>query len=78
MATKLKIEKAAILVGSRDHRTLFWKGAIQGPFHQSLVAIGPVVFEEKIKMCNVDGRTSQEKRGNRLKMHRGKSFIKKS
>jgi hypothetical protein len=24
---------AAILVGSRDHRTQFWKGAIQGPFH---------------------------------------------
>jgi hypothetical protein len=23
---------------------------IQGPFHQSLVAIGPVVSEEKIKM----------------------------
>jgi hypothetical protein len=38
---------AAILVGSRDHRTLFWEGAIQGPFHQSLVAIGPVVSEEK-------------------------------
>jgi hypothetical protein len=34
---------AAILAGSRDHRTHFWKGAIQGPFHQSLVAIGPVV-----------------------------------
>jgi hypothetical protein len=33
-----------------DHRTQFWKGAIQGPFHQSLVAIGPVVSEEKIKM----------------------------
>jgi uncharacterized membrane protein YagU involved in acid resistance len=32
---------AAILVGSRDHRTQFWKGAIQGPFHQSLVQIGP-------------------------------------
>jgi hypothetical protein len=31
----------AILVGSRDHRTQFWKGAIQGPFHQSLVQIGP-------------------------------------
>jgi hypothetical protein len=31
----------AILVGSRDHRTQFWKGAIQGLFHQSLVAIGP-------------------------------------
>jgi hypothetical protein len=28
----------------------FWKGAIQGPFHQSLVAIGPVVPEEKIFM----------------------------
>jgi hypothetical protein len=24
----------AILVGSWDHRTKFWKGAIQGPFHQ--------------------------------------------
>jgi hypothetical protein len=29
-----------ILVGSRDHRTQFWKGAIQRLFHQSLVAIG--------------------------------------
>jgi hypothetical protein len=38
---------AAILVGSRDHRTQFWKGAIQGSFHKSLVAIGPVVSEEK-------------------------------
>ena len=26
------------------------EGAIQGPFHQSLVAIGTVVSEEKIKM----------------------------
>ena len=52
---------AAILVGSRDHRTQFWKGAIQGPFHQSLVAIGPVVSEEKIKMWKVDGRTTDEK-----------------
>jgi hypothetical protein len=41
---------AAILVGSRDHRTQFWKDATQGPFHQSLVAIGLVVSEEKIKM----------------------------
>jgi hypothetical protein len=40
----------AILVGSRDHRTQIWKGATQGPFHQSLVAIGSVVSEEKIKM----------------------------
>jgi hypothetical protein len=40
----------AILVGSRDHRTQFWKGATQGLFHQSLVAIGSVVSEEKIKM----------------------------
>jgi hypothetical protein len=41
---------AAILTGSRDHRTQFWKWAIQGSFHQSLVAIGPVVSEEKIFM----------------------------
>jgi hypothetical protein len=41
---------AAILVGSRDHRTQFWKGAIQGPFQQSLVQIGPVASEELIKM----------------------------
>jgi hypothetical protein len=41
---------AAILVGSRDHRTQLWKGATEGSFHQSLVAIGPVVSEEKIFM----------------------------
>jgi hypothetical protein len=41
---------AAILVVSRDHRTHFWKGAIQGLFHQSLVQIGPVASEELIKM----------------------------
>ena len=41
---------ASILVGNRDHRTQFWKGAIQGPFHQSVVAIGTVVSEEKIFM----------------------------
>jgi hypothetical protein len=41
---------AAILVGNRDHQTQFWKGAIQGPFHQNFVAIGSVVSEEKIKM----------------------------
>jgi hypothetical protein len=38
------------LVGSRDHRTQFWKGAIQGSFHKSLAAICPVVCEEKIFM----------------------------
>jgi hypothetical protein len=37
---------AAILVGIRDHRTQIWKGAIQGSFHKSLVAIGPVVSEK--------------------------------
>ena len=58
---------AAILAGSRDHRTQFWKGAIQGPFHQSLVAIGQVVSEEKIKMWNVDGRTTDEKCPGELK-----------
>ena len=40
----------AILVGSRDDGNNFRKGAIPGPFHQSLVAIGPVVSEEKIFM----------------------------
>ena len=45
------------MVGSRDHRTQFWKGATQGPFHQSLVQIGPVVSEELIKMWKVNGRT---------------------
>ena len=39
---------AAILVGSRDQRTQFWKGAIQESFLQSLVDIGSVVSEEKI------------------------------
>jgi hypothetical protein len=38
--------------------TQFWKGTIQGPFHQSLVAIGPVVSEEKIKMLT-DGRRTK-------------------
>jgi hypothetical protein len=41
---------AAILVESWDHRTHFWKRATQASFHQSLVAIGPVVSEEKIFM----------------------------
>jgi hypothetical protein len=41
---------AVILDGSRDHRTQFWKGVIQGSFHKSLFAIGPVVSEEKIFM----------------------------
>jgi hypothetical protein len=30
---------AAILVGSLDHRTQFWKGAIQESFHKSLVQL---------------------------------------
>jgi hypothetical protein len=39
---------ATILVGSRDQRTHFWKGAIQESFQQNLVDIGSVVSEEKI------------------------------
>jgi hypothetical protein len=52
MAAKLKIEKRGdeILIVHCCFKTQFWKGAIQGPFHQSLVAIGPVVSEEKIKI----------------------------
>jgi hypothetical protein len=34
---------AVILVGSRDQRTQFWKGAIQESSQQSLVEIGSVV-----------------------------------
>jgi hypothetical protein len=44
---KFKLSLAAILVGSRDHRTQIWKGAIQESFQQSLVEIGSVVSEEK-------------------------------
>jgi hypothetical protein len=39
---------ATILVGSRDHRTQFWKGAIQESFQQNLVDIGSVISEKKI------------------------------
>jgi hypothetical protein len=46
----LSIAALAILVGSQDHQTQLWKGGTQGTFHQSLVAIGPVVSEENIKM----------------------------
>jgi hypothetical protein len=46
----LVFQRLAGMVGSREHRTQFWKGAIQGSFHQSLVAIRPVVSEEKIFM----------------------------
>ena len=34
----------------------FWKGFTQGPFHQSLVQIGPVVLEELIKMQKANDR----------------------
>jgi hypothetical protein len=44
----------AILVESRDHRTQIWKGATQGPFHQSLVAIGSV-----FQTSDQDGRHSR-------------------
>ena len=36
----------AILDGSRDHRTQFWKGVIQEPFHQSLVLIELLVPDD--------------------------------
>ena len=53
---------AAILVGSRDHQTQFWKGAIQGPFHQRLFQIGPVASEELIKMWKFNGWTTDDGR----------------
>jgi hypothetical protein len=58
---------SAILVGSRDHRTQIWKGAIQGPFHQSLVQIGPVASEELIKMWKVNGWTTDTQGSGELK-----------
>jgi hypothetical protein len=42
--------------GGGDCWTQFCKGITQGPFHQSLVQIVPVVLEELIKMqkaCSV-------------------------
>jgi hypothetical protein len=47
---KLSSAGAAILIDVLKCRAQFWKGTIQGPFHQSLVAIGSVVSEEKIFM----------------------------
>jgi hypothetical protein len=41
-------KRSALLVGSRDQRIQFWKGAIQESFQQNLVDIGSVVSEEKI------------------------------
>ena len=46
---KLSSDVAAILVGGLKCWTQILKGSIQGTFHQSLDAIGPVV-SEKIKM----------------------------
>jgi hypothetical protein len=46
---------AAILVGSQDHRTQFWKGTTQESFQQNLVEIGSVVSEEKITKPGRDG-----------------------
>jgi hypothetical protein len=65
---------AAILVGNRDHRTQFWNGAIQGPFHQRLVAIGPVVSEEKIYFKSTNQKqelpvTAMFVHGSELKVH---------
>ena len=57
----------AILVGSRDQWTQFWKRAIQIPFHQSLDAIDPMVSEEKIKVY--DGRRTPSDRPGELKTH---------
>ena len=47
---KLSTAEPAIMVVGLKCRTQFWKGATQGSFHQSLVAIGAVVSEEKTFM----------------------------
>jgi hypothetical protein len=50
---------AAILVGSRDQRTQFWKGVIQESFQQNLVDIGSVVSEEKITFKSSPSETAE-------------------
>jgi hypothetical protein len=40
----------AILVGSRDHRTQFWKRTMQWLFHQSLVLIEQLVPDKRFFM----------------------------
>ena len=52
---------AAILVGSRDHRTQFWKRTIQWLFHQNFILIEQMVSDKNIGMgishrilCNGD------------------------
>ena len=40
----------AILVGSRDHRTHFWKRTIQWLFHQNFVLVEQMVSDKKIFM----------------------------
>jgi hypothetical protein len=47
---KLSSAVAAILVRGLKWRTHFWKRTTQRSFQQSLVAIDPVVYEEKIFM----------------------------
>jgi hypothetical protein len=47
-------------VGITGHN--FGRGPSKDSFHQSLVAIGLVVSEEKTKMWNVDGRTTDDGR----------------
>jgi hypothetical protein len=60
MAAKLKIEKRgdAILI---VHCCYSISQNEQIPFHQSLVAIVPVVSEEKIKVYDVRQRTTDAK-----------------
>jgi hypothetical protein len=48
---KLSSAVAAILVGVLKWRTQFWKRTTQESFQQSLVEIGSVFSEEKIKLC---------------------------
>jgi hypothetical protein len=51
----------AILVGSRDHRTQFWKGAIQGPFHQSLLQLAQWFLRRRLKYeMLMDGRRTTD------------------
>jgi hypothetical protein len=49
---------AAILVGSRDHRTQFWKGANQGSFQCWWSSHWMVLFQKYVRPFDQDGPNS--------------------
>jgi hypothetical protein len=74
-----------MMVGSRDQRTQFWKGAIQESFQQSLAEICSVVFEEIFfkfhpligplpKLCPLIPTSNQDGRQAQNRKNGGRNF----